>query len=129
MTILGIDLGMLDEVRLREAAGPLWPYIIVLIAAFLPSEIWRWAAVFLSRGLSDQDERIVWVRNVSAALLTCVVVKILIVPTGALATVPIVVRLGSLVIAICASLFFKRSVFIAILVGEVLLIGATLLAP
>ena len=107
MTILGFDLEMLDEYHLRAAAGPLWPYFIVFVAAFLPSEIWRWAAVFLSRGLSDQDERIVWVRNVSAALLTCVVVKILIVPTGALATIPLAIRLGSLVVGIWGIIVFR----------------------
>ena len=125
MSGLGLDFSGWQEPQLHEALGALWPYAIVFFAAFLPSEIWRWAAVFLSRGLSDDDERIVWVRSVSAALLTCVVVKIVIVPSGGLATIPIAVRLGSLAIGIVASLFFKRSVFVAIATGEAALIAAS----
>lgn len=117
---------MTDKAALAQSLGAGWPYLIVILAAFLPSEIWRWAAVFLSRGLSDQDERIVWVRTVAASLLTCVVVKLLLVPTGALTHVPLGLRLGALFAGVGVSLAFQRSVFVAILVGEAVLVGASL---
>ncbi|MBY0613229.1 MAG: AzlD domain-containing protein [Beijerinckiaceae bacterium] len=109
-------------------ADALWPYFVVLFAGFLPSEIWRWSAVFLSRGFTDQDEVIIWVRCVSGALLTSVVAKLLISPSGALTAVPLSLRIGALVAGVAASLLLKRSTMVAILAGEaVLLTGAWLL--
>ena len=111
-----------------EIAAALWPYFVVIFAGFLPSEIWRWSAVFLSRGFSDQDEIIIWVRCVSGALLTSVVAKLLISPSGALASVPLSLRIAALIAGMAASLMLKRSTMIAILAGEaVLLTGAWLM--
>ncbi len=78
--------------QLEFWSGGLWPYLVVILFGFLPSEIWRWAAVFLVRGLSEDAEILVWVRAVATALLAGVVAKLLLSPSGALAVVPILWR-------------------------------------
>ena len=108
---------------LRAAAGDWWPYLVIILAGFLPTEIWRWSAVFLSRGFSDQDEAIVWVRAVSTALLTGVVAKLLLAPSGALVAVPLLVRFGALALGMLGFWFRGRSVMTAIVLGESLLLS------
>ena len=74
---------------LEHASGGLWPYLVIILFGFLPSEIWRWLAVFLGRGIDENSEILVWVRAVASALLAGVVAKLILTPTGALATIPL----------------------------------------
>ncbi|CAN1556487.1 Branched-chain amino acid transport, AzlD [Rhabdaerophilaceae bacterium] len=107
-------------------SGGLWPYLVVILFGFLPSEVWRWLAVFFSRGLSEDAEVLVWVRAVASALLAGVVAKLILSPNGALATIPLFWRVASLVGAIIGFYGAKRSVLAGVLAGEAVLIGAGL---
>lgn len=109
---------------LEHATGGLWPYLVIVIFGFLPSEIWRWASVFLVKGLSDESEILVWVRAVASALLASVVAKLLMSPSGALAVVPALWRWGALAGGLCAFVLARRSVVIGVAAGEAILIGA-----
>lgn len=109
---------------LEHATGGLWPYLVIIIFGFLPSEIWRWASVFLVKGLSDESEILVWVRAVASALLASVVAKLLMSPSGALAVVPALWRWGALGAGLGAFALARRSVVIGVAVGEAVLIGA-----
>jgi hypothetical protein len=106
--------------------GALWPYLIVIVAGFLPSEIWRWLAVFLGQGLREDAEILVWVRAVASALLIGVVAKLVLTPTGALALIPIVWRLAALAAGIAGFYLLRRSILGGVLAGEAVLIGAGL---
>ena len=112
-----------DFGALKAASGALWPYLVVIFAGFMPSEIWRWSGVFISRGFSEQDQIIVWVRSVSATLLTAVVAKLILNPSGALLAVPLVLRVGSLAVGMTASMLYRRSVLVAIIVAELILVA------
>ena len=35
--------------------GPFWPYLALLLFAFLPTEIWRWLAVAFARRISSDS--------------------------------------------------------------------------
>jgi hypothetical protein len=107
------------------AQGALWPYLLVLVFGFLPSEIWRVLGVFLARGLDERSEIIVWVRAVATALLAGVVAKLLISPAGALTAVPLAGRFGALAVGLAAFFVFRRSVLAGIEAGEAALIGLT----
>ncbi len=37
-------------------SGGLWPYVALIAAGFLPSEVWRWFAIVLARGLDERSE-------------------------------------------------------------------------
>lgn len=113
---------------LQHQSGGLWPYLVVILIGFLPSEIWRVLAVFLARGISEDSEFLVWVRAVATALLAGVVAKLLASPSGALAAIPLVWRIGALLSGIAGYYLIRRSILAGIAVGEVVLITAGLIA-
>jgi branched-subunit amino acid transport protein len=105
------------------ADAGLWsPYLLVIVVGFLPSEVWRVLAVFVSRGLDEQSEFLVWVRSVAITLLAAVIAKLLFSPGGALVTVPIAARFGAILLGVGAY-FLTRRVIVGILAGEAALIG------
>jgi hypothetical protein len=103
--------------------GP-WPYLVVVLVGFLPTELWRSLAVVLSRGLDERSEILVWVRAVAATLLAGVVAKLLYGPTGALATVPFWGRGGAMLVGLSAFFAFRRSVIAGVMAGEAALVAA-----
>lgn len=103
------------------------PYLALVVAGFLPSEVWRWMAVLLARSLDEDSEIVVWVRAVATAILAGVIAKLTLFPPGALAGVPLAVRLGSVAIGLVVFLIARRSVIAGIAAGEAVLIVATLL--
>jgi hypothetical protein len=106
------------------------PYVALLLLGVLPSEIWRWIGIVVGRGLDENSEIILWVRGVATALIGAVVARIVLIPPGALAAVPMSVRLAAIGIGFAAFLLLRRSAFAGVLVGEAVLIaGALALAP
>jgi len=91
--------------------GNLWLYAMLILVGFLPNEVWRMAGVVLSRGLDENSEILIWVRAVATAILTGVVGKLVVFAPGALATVPLAVRLGAAALGLAAFLLIRRSVF------------------
>ena len=102
------------------------PYLALLLIGFLPSEAWRWLGIAIGRELSEESEIILWVRAVATALVAAVVARIVLIPPGALATVPLEVRLAALGIGFLAFLLVRRSAFVGVLVGEAVLVGGVL---
>jgi hypothetical protein len=103
------------------------PYLALVLIGFLPSEIWRWLGIVLGRGLDEDSEIILWVRGVATALVAGVVARIVLIPPGALATVPLSVRLAAIGCGFLAFLLIRRSAFAGVLAGEaVLVLGAIL---
>ncbi len=111
-----------------DLLGGLWPYLIVVLVGFLPTEMWRSLAVVVSRGLDDDSEILVWVRAVASTLLAGVVAKLLYAPTGALAAVPFWGRGGAMLLGLAAFFAFRRSVVAGVLVGEAAVVLAALMA-
>ena len=109
---------------LHHWTGGLWPYLVVIFVGFLPSEIWRWSAVFLARGMAEDSEILVWVRAVASALLAGVVAKLLIAPSGALAVVPHLWRWLALIAGVLAFYAIRRSILAGVVVGEIVLVAA-----
>lgn len=109
---------------IEHATGGLWPYLVVILFGFLPSEIWRWLAVYLVRGISEESEILVWVRAVASALLAGVVAKLLNSPSGALAVVPLLWRWFALVSGVAGYYAFRRSILMGVVIGEVVLVCA-----
>ena len=106
-------------------SGGLWPYLVLVLVGFLPTEVWRWLGIMVSRGLDESSQIVVWVRAVATALLAGVIAKIILFPPGALETVPLPVRIAAVVIGFLAFLALRRSVFAGVAIGEgVLIIGA-----
>ena len=92
-------------------------------------EYWRAFGLVLARGLNEDSEIVVWSRAVATAILAGVIAKLILFSTGALATIPLPVRVAAAVCGFLAYLVMRRSVFAGVAVGEaVLLLGGFLFA-
>jgi Branched-chain amino acid transport protein (AzlD) len=106
----------------------LWPYVLLVLVGFLPNEIWRLLGVLASRGVEEDSELIIWVRSVATAILAGVVIKIVVFAPGALAGIPLAVRLGAAGLGVIVFLLCRGSVFAGVAAGcATLVIGAKLL--
>ena len=105
-------------------------YLVLILVGFLPNEVWRMLGLALARGLDENSEILVWVRAVATAILAGVVAQLIFFPAGALAAVPMSVRVAAALAGFAAFLLIRRSLFAGVLVGEaVLLAGALLVVP
>jgi hypothetical protein len=100
----------------------LWPYVLVVVAGFLPTEVWRSLAVVFVRGLDEDSELLIFVRGVATALLAAVVARLVLIPPGELVAVPLSVRIGAVAAGFAVYLLVQRSVFLGILVGEIVIV-------
>ena len=83
--------------------------------------------IILARRLNEGAEVLIWVRAVATAILAGVVGKLIFFPAGALATVPISVRVGATAVGLVAFFLLRRSVFAGVLAGEAALIAGAML--
>jgi hypothetical protein len=97
--------------------GELWPYLILILAGFLPNEVWRMLGIAAAHGVDEGSELIIWVRAVATAILTGVVSKIVVFAPGALCGVPIVVRLSAAAAGMAAFFLLRGSVFAGVVTG------------
>ena len=103
------------------------PYLVLIVAGFLPNEVWRMLGIVVAHGLDESSELVVWVRAVATALLAGVVAKIILFPPGGLADVRLALRLLAIAVGFAAFLLVRRSVLAGVLAGEaVLILGAWL---
>lgn len=104
------------------------PYLALILVGFLPNEIWRLLGLLVSRGIDERSEVVVWVRAVATAVLAGVIAKVTLLPPGALAAVPLPVRLAAVAVGFVAFYAVRRSVFAGVVAGEVALVLGALLA-
>jgi hypothetical protein len=113
-----------------SATAGLWPYLVLILVGFLPNEIWRVFGLVLARGLNENSEIVMWSRAVATAILAGVIAKLIVFSSGALAGIPLWVRIAAAACGFVAFLVARRSVFAGVAVGEAaLLLGGFLFAP
>lgn len=100
----------------------LTPYLVLVLVGFLPNEVWRLLGLVIARGISQDSEIVVFARATATAILAAVVAKLVLFPVGALADVPLLVRVGAAVGGYLGFLLMRRSMFAGVLTGEVLLV-------
>jgi len=114
---------------MNATLSELWPYLLLILVGFLPNEVWRVLGLVLARGLNDDSEIVVWSRAVATAILAGVIAKLILFSAGALAGIPLAIRVTAAVCGFTVFLAVKRSVFAGVLAGEaVLLLGGFLFA-
>ena len=101
--------------------GELHAYALLVLVGFLPNEIWRMLGLVVGRGIDEDSEFFMWARAVAIAVLAGVIAKIILLPPGTLASVPLAVRLGAIVCGLLAYLLVRRSVFAGVVAGEIVL--------
>jgi hypothetical protein len=97
--------------------GDWWPYLVLILAGFLPNEVWRMIGVIASRGIDEGSELIIWVRAVATSILTGVVSKIVVFAPGALGGVPLAVRLAAAAAGMAAFFLLRGSVLAGVVAG------------
>jgi len=101
-------------------------YLMLILAGFLPNEIWRMLGIIASRGIDEGSELITWVRAVATAILTGVVSKIVVFAPGALGSVPVAVRLAAAAAGMTAFFLLRRSVFAGVITGTLAVLAGAL---
>jgi hypothetical protein len=100
-----------------------WPWILLILVGVLPNEMWRMLGVVAARRIDEKSELIIWVRAVATATLTGVVSKIVVFAPGALATVPLAVRLAAVAAGLAAFFVMRQSVLAALVTGVVAILA------
>jgi hypothetical protein len=106
----------------------LHPYLLLVLVGFLPNEIWRMLGLAAARSMVEDSELFMWARAVAIAVLAGVIAKIVLFPPGALAAVPIGIRLVAIGSGLLGFLLLRRSVLAGVVIGEVVLLGGAALA-
>lgn len=108
---------------MSEFVGDWHALLVLVIAGFLPNEVWRMGGLWFSRGVDESSEALVWVRAVATAILAGVIAQILVRPPGALASVPDILRYGAVVAGFVVFLLTKRSTFAGVASGEIVMLS------
>jgi hypothetical protein len=96
---------------------------LLLVVGVLPNEIWRVFGFLAGRNIDEGAEILVWVRAVATAIIGCVVMQVLLVPPGALASVPTPVRFAAFIGGFLIYLLVRRSVLAGVIGAELVLLG------
>jgi hypothetical protein len=100
-----------------------YAYSVLILAGFLPNEIWRVLGLWLGAGLREDSEILYWVRAVAGATLAGVIAQLLFAPPGMLADVAPTLRFGSVVFGLAVFWLTRRSIFFGTIAAEIALIG------
>lgn len=104
-----------------------WPYLFILLAGWLPTNMWRYLGVYFAGNIDEKSEALVLVRAIATALVAAVIAKLVLYPEGALAASSQSLRLSAAALGFAAYWFGGKKVYVGVLAGEVLLIGGMLL--
>jgi hypothetical protein len=95
-----------------------WPFAALLLVGYLPNEMWRVLGLVLARGLNEDSDLVILSRALATATIAGVVAKLILFSGGALAQVPIGVRVAAAALGFAGYLLARRSVFVGVAVGE-----------
>jgi hypothetical protein len=110
-----------------SALGELAPYAMLILVGFLPNEVWRMLGVVLARGLVEDSQIIMLARAAATAILTGVVGKLVIFAPGALASVPVALRLAATAFGLVAFWLARRSVLVGVVAATLVMMVGMLL--
>ena len=97
--------------------------LVLLLAGFLPNEVWRMLGLWFGGGIDEGSELLVWVRAVATAILAGVIAQILVQPPGALASVPGWLRYGAVTAGFVVFLATRRSTLAGVVCGEFVMLA------
>lgn len=108
--------------------GSGWGTAALIVAiAFLAHEPWRWLGLYVGRDLDIDGALFRWVRAVATAMVAGLVMRLLIFPAGALAAVPMAIRLFAFAAGIAVFYMARRNLAAGVVGGlAALILGGAL---
>lgn len=103
-----------------------WPYLFILIAGTLATEIWRWLGVIAGGALPENSQAFIWVRACATALVAAVVGQLILFPAGELAATPAWLRVAAAGLGWLAFRCAHNSVLLGVLTAEAILLAGWL---
>lgn len=101
-------------------------YLTLFLAGALANEVWRLLGVVAGSHLDLDGQLFQWVRAVALALVAGLVSRMVLFPAGALADVPLAIRLASFAGGIALFYAARRNLGAGVVGGGVLLLLAQL---
>jgi branched-subunit amino acid transport protein len=98
-----------------------WPYVVIIVAGWLATDLWRWLGVIAGNRLQEGSEPLYWVRAVATSLVMAVTAKLIVFPTGALAASPLWLRLAAASLGFVAFLAAGQRIIVGVIVSLTLL--------
>jgi hypothetical protein len=98
-----------------------WPYLFILIAGTLATEVWRWLGVLAGGALREDSQALIMVKACATALVAAVVSQLILFPAGELAATPAWLRVAAASLGWLAFLLAKKSVLVGVLTAEAVL--------
>ncbi len=103
-----------------------WPYLLIAVAGWLATDIWRWLGVIAGNRLKEGSEALYWVRAVATTLVMAVTAKLIVFPTGTLDHTPMWLRIGAASLGFAAFLLLGQRVLVGVAVSILLLTAGLL---
>lgn len=103
------------------------PFLFILLAGALPTQMWRWMGAYFSRSLDEEGEVLRWVKAVATALVAGLIAKLVIFPSGGLVIVPLWARLAALGVGYGVYFATRPRIIWGIVAGELFLVFAALI--
>lgn len=100
-----------------------WPYLFILLAGWLPTDIWRYLGVLIGGRVREDSDALIAVRAVATALVAGVIAQLILYPSGSLAESPVLLRLGAAAVGFLAYLRLGRHVIVSVIAAEIVLIA------
>jgi branched-subunit amino acid transport protein len=94
-----------------------WGLATVVLAAGAGTYFWRALGVVLSGRIRTDGALFQWIGCVAYAMIAGLAVRILVLPTGALAAAPLADRLGACALAYAAYMLTRRNLFAGVGTG------------
>ena len=100
---------------------------LIIIAAALPTEIWRWLGLAIGWRINPRSEILLFVRAAATGIIAAFVAHAIFFPTGLLAKTPIALRIAALAGGLVAFTAFRGHVLIGVGAGVAVLLGGQVL--
>ena len=101
-------------------------YLTLILAGVFANEVWRLLGVAAGSRLDLDGQPFQWVRAVALALVAGLGSRMVLFPAGALADVPLTIRLGAFAAGVALYFLARRNLGIGVLGGGMLLLAAQL---
>jgi len=92
---------------------PLWPFVIMAAGA-AATYFWRALGVVLSGRIEPQGKLFEWIACIAYALLSALIARMILLPSGPLAEVPLAERIGAAILGLTVFFLTRRSMALGV---------------